>query len=247
MVLSVLLVSTIPTTNAQPYAYEEDGNDTVGWTWGDYEEGGESISSEAGYIIFEGEGDSSDDVDYVHTNEPSAIDWESGIFGVVRYRMSSLLADSIDIYLLDHTYVDSTASPTWYLTLDLSISWVVRIFNIDDCSSSGNPSGDIEAIVFRFQADLGIDVDFEVDYIRLGIDPWDLVDEVEFVFPVGLDPTFQFGFDTALIILGLVMIPTSTLYLAYGVKHDRSSDRLFYGLIIFLLGCGLFIGGILPP
>ena len=35
-------------------------------------------------------------------------------------------------------------------------------------------------------------------------------------------------------------------YLAYGVKHDRSSDRLFYGLMIFILGCGLFIGGIIP-
>ena len=54
------------------------------------------------------------------------------------------------------------------------------------------------------------------------------------------------GLDVSLIILGLCMIPVSMLYLAYGVKHDRSSDRLFYGLIMFMLGCGLFIGGILP-
>ena len=54
------------------------------------------------------------------------------------------------------------------------------------------------------------------------------------------------GLDVSLIILGLCMIPASTLYLAYGVKHDRSDDRLFYGLIMFFLGCGLFIGGVLP-
>ena len=56
----------------------------------------------------------------------------------------------------------------------------------------------------------------------------------------------MWGFDTGLIILGLIMIPVSMLYLAYGVKHDRSDDRLFYGLIIFFLGCGLFVGGIMP-
>ena len=54
------------------------------------------------------------------------------------------------------------------------------------------------------------------------------------------------GLDVSLIILGLCMIPASTLYLAYGIKHDRSDDRLFYGLILFFMGCGLFIGGILP-
>jgi len=54
------------------------------------------------------------------------------------------------------------------------------------------------------------------------------------------------GLDVSLIILGLVMIPTSTIYLAHGIKHDRRSDRLFYGLIILMLGFGLFIGGVLP-
>ena len=59
-------------------------------------------------------------------------------------------------------------------------------------------------------------------------------------------PFDMWGMDTALIIMGLVMIPTSTIYLAYGVKHDRSNDRLFYGLIILFLGCGLLIGGVMP-
>lgn len=56
----------------------------------------------------------------------------------------------------------------------------------------------------------------------------------------------EWGMNTVLIILGLVMIPLSTMYLAYGVRHDRSSERLFYGLVILMLGFGLLIGGILP-
>jgi len=246
MVLSVLLVSTIPTVNAQPYAYEEDGSDTVGWAWGDYEEGGETLSSDGDVLTFEGEGDSADDVDYVNTNEPSAIDWESGMFAVIRYKMSSLDADSIDLYLLNHTYVSGSAAPCWYLTLVESTSWVIRVFDIDDCSSSGSPIGDVEAIVFRFQADFGIDVDFDVDYIRFDIFPWVPVGDAEFIFPVEWDPAAQFGFDSFFIFLGLIMIPTSTVYLVRGGRNEASMDKLFWGLVIFVVGWGLLIGGIMP-
>jgi len=72
---------------------------------------------------------------------------------------------------------------------------------------------------------------------------WHEVGEANLYFSVPFD---MWGFDTGLIILGLIMIPVSTMYLAYGAKHDHSSDRLFYGLIIFMVGCGLFVGGILP-
>ena len=91
------------------------------------------------------------------------------------------------------------------------------------------------------------------DYVNMTIDSyfvglltdydWFTISSPILLFSVSFD---MWGFDTGLIILGLVMIPVSTIYLAYGAKHDRSSDRLFYGLIIFFLGCGLFIGGVLP-
>lgn len=80
-------------------------------------------------------------------------------------------------------------------------------------------------------------------YLISGVAEWGEIDEVPLVFTVSFD---MWGMDTALIILGLVMIPLSTIYLAYGVKHDRSGDRLFYGLIIFIMGFGLLIGGVLP-
>ena len=72
---------------------------------------------------------------------------------------------------------------------------------------------------------------------------WNEIVEATLLFNVPFD---MWGLNTAYIILGLVMIPVSTIYLAYGAKNDRSSNRLFYGLIIFMLGCGLFIGGVLP-
>ena len=75
---------------------------------------------------------------------------------------------------------------------------------------------------------------------------WNLNSEADLIFSVAYTVIQIFLGDAVLIILGLVMIPVSTIYLAYGAKHDRSSNRLFYGLIMLFLGFGLFIGGILP-
>lgn len=80
-------------------------------------------------------------------------------------------------------------------------------------------------------------------FLQTGVVEWGENDEAIFILDA---PFHMWGYNSALIILGLIMIPTSTIYLAHGVKNDRSMDRLFYGLIIFLLGCGLLVGGIIP-
>jgi len=245
LLLFVLLVSIPPTKAAPPYDFEEDGSDTVPWAWGDYEEGGETLSSDGDMLRFEGEGDSANDVDYVHSNEPSAIDWESNMTATIRYKMSSLLADSIDLYLLNHTYVSGSAAPCWFIVLVESTSWIIRTFNISDCSTSGSPIGNIEALVFRFQADNGIDVDFDVDYIRFGTE-WVSIGSVEFIFDVDWHPVAQFGYDMFFILAGLIMIPASTMYLVRGGRKEMSRDKLFYALIIFFVGLGLLIGGVSP-
>jgi hypothetical protein len=54
------------------------------------------------------------------------------------------------------------------------------------------------------------------------------------------------GFQTSFVILGLIMIPASSLYLVRGGKDAMSRDKLFYGLIIFFIGWAFFIGGIMP-
>lgn len=78
------------------------------------------------------------------------------------------------------------------------------------------------------------------------IGEWQDAGEAKFIFPIGWDPTFQFGFDAFFIVLGLIMIPFSTLYLVRGGRKEMSTDKLFYALILLFVGCGLFIGGILP-
>lgn len=71
---------------------------------------------------------------------------------------------------------------------------------------------------------------------------WQEIAQITLYFNVPFD---MWGINTATIFLGLIMIPVSSLYLAHGVKHDRSMDRLFYGLIVFFIGWALLIGGIM--
>lgn len=72
------------------------------------------------------------------------------------------------------------------------------------------------------------------------------VGEAEFIFPVGWDPTFQFGYDAAFIFAGLLLLPASTIYLVRGGRKGMSSDKVFFFLVMFMMGLGLFIGGIMP-
>lgn len=71
---------------------------------------------------------------------------------------------------------------------------------------------------------------------------WHEAGEAEVIFSVAIDET---GLDLLLIFLGLCMIPASMLYMAKGGTSEMSTNKFFYGLIIFFLGWGLFIGGIL--
>jgi hypothetical protein len=70
---------------------------------------------------------------------------------------------------------------------------------------------------------------------------WEGVNTAIIVFFV---PVFTGALDATLIILGLIMIPASTLYLVKGGKDEMSSDKLFYVIIIFVMGWALFLGGI---
>lgn len=70
---------------------------------------------------------------------------------------------------------------------------------------------------------------------------WKIINSIIIIFTV---PLFTGSLDALLIISGLIMIPASTLYLAKGGKDEMSSDKLFYGLIVFAIGWGLFLGGI---
>lgn len=70
---------------------------------------------------------------------------------------------------------------------------------------------------------------------------WNIVGTVTLIFWVAVDTA---GLDMLLIILGLILIPVSTLFLVKGGRSEMSTDKLFFFLILFLCGWGLFLGGI---
>jgi len=61
-----------------------------------------------------------------------------------------------------------------------------------------------------------------------------------FYIPIG-ELTLQF----LLMIMGLVMIPFSTLFLVKGGRDEMSKDKLFFFLLIFLCGWALVLGGLM--
>ena len=54
------------------------------------------------------------------------------------------------------------------------------------------------------------------------------------------------GLNIFSVIVGLVMVPSSGMYLVYGGKDAMSRDKLFLVLVVFFVGCALLIGGIMP-
>ena len=71
---------------------------------------------------------------------------------------------------------------------------------------------------------------------------WQLVGEMDIVVVIAIDET---GLTIFLIIAGLCLIPLSSMYLVWGGKNAMTTDKFFYGVILFLVGWGLFLGGIL--
>jgi hypothetical protein len=72
---------------------------------------------------------------------------------------------------------------------------------------------------------------------------WNVLPSVGITFVVPMD---RWGLMTAIMILGLIMIPVSGLYLVKGGRKEISTDKLYFFLIIFFIGWALFLGGIMP-
>ena len=72
---------------------------------------------------------------------------------------------------------------------------------------------------------------------------WHIVGIAIIYFSTPLD---TWGLYTAIMILGLIMIPVSGLYLVKGGRKEASMNKVYYALIIFFVGWALFLGGIMP-
>lgn len=57
-------------------------------------------------------------------------------------------------------------------------------------------------------------------------------------------PVFTGWFDPWIVLLGLCLIPISTIYLAAN-KNDMDSDKLMFGLVLMVVGWALFFGGLI--
>jgi len=59
-------------------------------------------------------------------------------------------------------------------------------------------------------------------------------------------PLYMAVFDALFIVFGLILIPVSTLYLVHGGREGMSNDKVFFFLVLFLVGWALILGGIMP-
>ncbi len=126
---------------------------------------------------------------------------------------------------------------------------------VTEVSSAYVPDADMPLFFsVNIADDEGLDIDWvyvrnladSIEPVAIIYGEWTQRGIAEFIFHIGWDPTFRFGYDAFFIFLGLIMMPVSTMYLVRGGRKEMSSEKLFYGLIIFAVGFGLLVGGIMP-
>lgn len=87
-----------------------------------------------------------------------------------------------------------------------------------------------------------------IDYIMIiDTDPteqWNEITDAVLYLSVQFSSSAQWAFDAWFITAGLVMLPASTLYLAYGGRKNLTTTKFFYFLIMFIVAWGLLIGGV---
>ena len=153
--------------------------------------------------------------------------------------------DDGGIQLYNHT---SDAWVYLYNDVDWQGSEVSRSFPAN--SSSGIISLDgvlnLRATLELTDGGGGTDFGLYIDFCQAAFYEWQDVGEARLIFPIGWDPTFQFGYDAVFIFAGLIMMPLSTMLLVRGGRKGMSTDKLFYDLLVFMIGFGLLVGGIMP-
>lgn len=165
---------------------------------------------------------------------------------------------SIDTTLYNGIFWDSESSdtglgfnfkeqgnPVWDLADSLSSNWsdsasatvtdIVFSINTDD------PDSILDCISIRF-VDLHHWRLVDSETIYLDLPEWHLIESVIIIFWMELTTV---AIDLFLIIFGLILLPTSTMYLAYSLKHDMNKDKFFYFCVAFMFGIAFFLGGIM--
>jgi hypothetical protein len=149
-------------------------------------------------------------------------------------------------FRLDVYYSDSTSDTTG---LQTSLAWAnvtiitdsnkaldyVLIWCDDNPNSvtSGNRSIYVDYIEITNEAGV-------LTYLT---DQWNNVGEATILFHVLIHP---WGLNALLILLGMILVVLCGVYLVKGGRSEASMNKVFYALVMFMLGWGLIVGGILP-
>jgi hypothetical protein len=167
---------------------------------------------------------------------------EGGINITTRY----MVEDTSIGFRLDVYYTDSTSDTTG---LQTSLAWAnvtiitdsnkaldyVLIWCDDNPNSvaSGNRSVYVDYIEITNEAGV-------LTYLT---DQWNNVGEAIILFHVLIHP---WGLNALLILLGMILVVLCGVYLVKGGRSEASMNKVFYALVMFMLGWGLIVGGILP-
>ena len=185
--------------------------------------------TDAGILYFENDESSGP---YIRMNYDPALDIDYETYILVN---STVFKDGLQSDLVGYNWIDSGGilEDAWNasLTQDLTGSPYLKI---DDAGT-----WEIHDLTF-----LSKDPEWhDIDVIPLWFDVagWNIIEIILLRFAVEIS---TYTLNLFFLFLGLVMIPTSSIYLVKGGRSEMSMDKVFFGLVIFILGCALFIGGI---
>ena len=102
---------------------------------------------------------------------------------------------------------------------------------------------------FKLWDELNPAIAIHVDYLHIQGVPvfqWNTVATLSLVFVCSYSEEQVFLGNFFFIVLGLVMVPASTIYLVYGGRDKLTQDKFFYFLIAFIIGWAFIIGGVMP-
>ena len=148
--------------------YWEDMTVVTDWVeYADSWESGESISTDGDIGTFACEGDAVNDVDGMITATTSVF----APLLKIRYKMESLLADKFTLHLV-------WAASSAFYTLTESTTWITQIITVDEWSIS--LVFPLTSIVINGRCDDTVDVDIEIEYIRI----WNPLADLDISIPL---------------------------------------------------------------
>jgi len=149
---------------------------------------------------------------------------------------------SCNMFVYDHDATD-------WAVLDLTPNGENGPLAWDNGTVSNEDYYNATHVGFKLWDELNPAIAIYVDYLHIHAAPasgWVVISAATLhVFRI-YSPEQIFLGNFFFIVLGLVMVPASTIYLVYGGRDKLTQDKFFYFLIAFIIGWAFIIGGVMP-